>query len=213
MTERLAARIRKNSADGAVRRIGLVSDTHGLYDPAVEPFLREVDEILHAGDVGKRAVLRELGKMAPVIAVHGNTDAYAPEMPEATMLFRVYAADGTPLPEDAETPAGGLKIMLTHILGDLRMFTPSVAANVERGRPHVIVFGHTHWPCVERRDERWLVNPGSCGPKRPDLPRTCAVMKLHRRENGLFPHTKIFDLETGEMWRDLTMPQTTREGD
>src|ERR1035437_323385 len=55
-------------------KIGVISDTHGLLRPEVAPALAGVEMILHLGDVGKIAILEELRKIAPVIAIRGNID-------------------------------------------------------------------------------------------------------------------------------------------
>ena len=55
-------------------RIGVIADTHGLLRPEVFEVFREVDHILHGGDVGPPALLDELEAIAPVTAVYGNTD-------------------------------------------------------------------------------------------------------------------------------------------
>ena len=55
-------------------RIGVVSDTHGLLRPEAIDALRGIDQILHAGDIGKPEILDELSKIAPVIAIRGNND-------------------------------------------------------------------------------------------------------------------------------------------
>ena len=63
-------------------RLGIISDTHGLLRPQVFEVFREVDLILHAGDVGE-GVLVELSTIAPILAVRGNTDPLdAPELPQ-----------------------------------------------------------------------------------------------------------------------------------
>ena len=54
--------------------VGLISDTHGLIRPGVHEALKGVELILHAGDVGWPDILAELGLIAPVRAVFGNTD-------------------------------------------------------------------------------------------------------------------------------------------
>src|SRR4051794_3301453 len=56
----------------APRRIGLISDTHGLLRPAASRVLEGSDLIIHAGDVGKPGVLEELKNLAPVVAVRGT---------------------------------------------------------------------------------------------------------------------------------------------
>ena len=55
-----------------VKRIGLISDTHGLLRKEAVEALRGSELILHAGDVGKPEILEELRKIAPVVAVRGN---------------------------------------------------------------------------------------------------------------------------------------------
>src|SRR5215510_15899956 len=57
-------------------RIGVIADTHGLYDPAVEGHFVGVAAIVHAGDIGDRAVIESLKGLAPVVAVSGNVDEY-----------------------------------------------------------------------------------------------------------------------------------------
>jgi len=58
-----------------VKRVGLISDTHGLLRKEAVEALRGSELILHAGDVGKPEILEELRKIAPVVAVRGNVDA------------------------------------------------------------------------------------------------------------------------------------------
>ena len=55
-------------------KIGLLSDTHGHYDPRIASLFGEVDEIWHAGDVGDYEVILQLNMIAPVVAVYGNID-------------------------------------------------------------------------------------------------------------------------------------------
>src|SRR6266850_2349750 len=55
-------------------RLGVISDTHGMVRPEVFDVFREVDHILHGGDVGEWGVVLELQSVAPVTAVYGNTD-------------------------------------------------------------------------------------------------------------------------------------------
>jgi putative phosphoesterase len=54
--------------------IGIISDTHGLLRSEALQALRGSAMIIHAGDVGKPAVLEHLRGLAPVIAVRGNID-------------------------------------------------------------------------------------------------------------------------------------------
>ena len=70
--------------------IGVVSDTHGFYDPRVPPLLQGVEHILHAGDIGTGQIIEQLSEIAPVTAVRGNNDREGPEsrFPEVETLDR-----------------------------------------------------------------------------------------------------------------------------
>jgi len=57
-----------------VKRIGLLSDTHGFIDPKIKKHFKDVDEIWHAGDIGTLEVLDELRDFKPTRAVWGNID-------------------------------------------------------------------------------------------------------------------------------------------
>ena len=57
-------------------RIGVVSDTHGVFDRAIVRHFAGVDRILHAGDIGRREVIEQLEAIAPVTVVSGNVDGF-----------------------------------------------------------------------------------------------------------------------------------------
>ena len=55
--------------------VGLISDTHGVFDDAFRKFLEPVDVIWHAGDWGGGASFaEEIAAFKPVVGVHGNCD-------------------------------------------------------------------------------------------------------------------------------------------
>ena len=58
-----------------MRRIGLLSDTHGCWDERYEKYFKECDEIWHAGDIGSMDVADRLAQIAPLRAVYGNIDS------------------------------------------------------------------------------------------------------------------------------------------
>ncbi len=139
--------------------IGLISDTHGLLRPEVFSALEGVDFILHAGDVGGNSVLVELGAIAPIHAVYGNTDA-----PGDPNLRAKFVLD-----------AGGLSIHVSH--GN-ELGSPTSEKLLSRYTQDVIVFGHTHKPLVERSGSRLVVNPGAAGPRRFSLKPSVARMSV-----------------------------------
>lgn len=141
------------------RRIGLISDTHGLVRASVHPALANVDLILHAGDVGGDEILDELGLIAPVRAVRGNTDDPSdPRLADAIV-------------EEIE----GLRIHVSHGHEVGRVLPATLLAAYPED---IIVYGHTHRQLVTRADGRLVVNPGAAGPRRFDLRPSVGVLSI-----------------------------------
>jgi putative phosphoesterase len=138
--------------------VGLISDTHGLVRPEIFTALAGVELILHAGDVGGAGVLTEIGALAPVYAVYGNTDV-----------------PGGSLPAELDLDVEGLSIHVSH---GHEVGSPTPARLLARSNADVIVFGHTHKPLVERNGARLVVNPGAAGPRRFNLKPSVARMAI-----------------------------------
>lgn len=156
-------------------RLGVISDTHGLLRPQVFDVFRTVDHILHSGDVGKREILNDLQAIAPVTAVYGNTDGA-----ELRSL----------LPQVATVRLDGFDIVVTH--GDQLEALIPTALQAEFPTADIIVFGHTHKPLLELVDRTITVmNPGSAGPRRFDLPVGVGIMEL---EPGIPPRARLVSL-------------------
>ena len=141
-----------------VKRIGLISDTHGLLRKEAVKALRGSELIIHAGDVGKPEILEELRKIAPVVAVRGNVDTE--QWAKA-------------LPETAVVEAGAAMIYVVHDVNALDL-------NPAASGFHIVVSGHSHKPGKTERDGVLYINPGSAGPRRFQLPVTVAHLSLER---------------------------------
>jgi hypothetical protein len=139
--------------------IGLISDTHSLVRPEVFDALVGVELILHAGDVGGRAVLDELGAIAPVRAVSGNTDI-----------------PGDPLLEDAIDLV--VDTLAIHVSHGHELGSPTPARLLERYTADVIVYGHTHKALIEHVGSRLVINPGAAGPRRFSLKPSVARLTI-----------------------------------
>ena len=137
--------------------VGLISDTHGLVRPEALRALAGTDIILHAGDVGGRGVLAALEAVAPVRAVHGNTDA-----PHS-------------LPSAIDCVLAAVRIHVSH---GHEVGRPTPARLAARYSADVIVFGHTHRPVVEEVGSRLVINPGAAGPRRFDVTPSVAILTL-----------------------------------
>jgi hypothetical protein len=148
---------------GAVR-IAVVSDTHlPRGDRVLPPALREectaADLILHAGDVVSGSVLDELEAYGRVLGVRGNGDG--PEL-------------WSRLPQTRTIELAGTRIGMIHDSGRAEGRSARLAALFPGC--HVIVFGHSHVPLVDRHDGRLLLNPGSAIDKRRQP--TCTMARL-----------------------------------
>jgi putative phosphoesterase len=152
-----------NGADpggaGGVLRIGLISDTHGLVRASVHAALEGVSQILHAGDVGGDDVLAELGTIAPVRAVHGNTDAPGRPALVAKLALEI----------------GGLRIHVSH---GHELGSPTPDRLLSTYDADVIVYGHTHRQLVTRAHGRLVVNPGAAGARRFNLLPSVAILTI-----------------------------------
>ncbi|HEX9692745.1 MAG TPA: metallophosphoesterase family protein [Gemmatimonadales bacterium] len=159
-------------------RLGVISDTHGYLHPEVLDVFAAVDLVLHAGDIGPIEIVRDLETLAPVLAVHGNTD---------TWDVRRWCK------RTVEVELDGFMLVLTH--GDqLGKPTPGgLHAMFPAGE--IIVFGHTHEPCLELVDKTVTVmNPGSAGAPRLGVPPSVGIMEL---EPGIPPRARIVSLGRG----------------
>jgi putative phosphoesterase len=141
--------------------VGVISDTHNHLYPEVKELLRGVDHIIHAGDICVPGLLAELRGVAPLTAVRGNCDVGA-------------WADA--LPTRAEVELGGARILVGHIGSRLREDAGS--RDPDRGGLDVVVFGHSHQPLVESKNDVLYLNPGSAGPRRYGRPRTMAFLRI-----------------------------------
>lgn len=137
--------------------IGVVSDTHGLLRPEVLPLLAGSDHILHLGDVGDAEILDKLAEIAPVTAIRGNIDR---------------SGICATLPETEVATLGGLDFYLLHDIQQLDL--DPVAAGLA-----AVLSGHSHRPEIRWNKGVLYLNPGSCGPRRFDLPVTCARIELN----------------------------------
>lgn len=136
---------------------------------------RQVDHIVHGGDIGKLAVLTALEAIAPVTAVYGNVD-------DAALRSR--------LPPVATLELDGFAIVVTH--GD--QFGHPTPAQLHQAFPRaeIIVYGHTHQPLLELVAKTvTVINPGGAGPARFGLAPSVGILEL---EAGIPPRARLVPL-------------------
>ena len=160
-------------------KIGVISDTHGVFSPEFRGFLDPVDEIWHAGDWGvDLAFTKTISDFKPVVGVCGNCDSRE--------LLQDY-----PMWQSFER--GGLKVLMTHIGGYPGHYSPEARALLMDIHPDIFVCGHSHILKVQW-DERYkmmTMNPGAAGIQGWHVMRTALRFDI---EGGEIKNLEVFNL-------------------
>jgi putative phosphoesterase len=133
-----------------MKKIGLMSDTHGWIDPKIYEYFKDVDEIWHAGDVGSMEVIEELEAFKTIRGVYGNIDDH---VIRATW------------PKVNQFECEGMSVLMTHIAGKPYKYTQDARVEIEKYKPNIFICGHSHILLVQfdkNINSLWL-NPGACG--------------------------------------------------
>lgn len=134
-----------------MKRIALLSDTHGYLDERIAHHLRGTDEIWHAGDFGTAEIVDALAALAPVFrGVYGNIDGRDVRLTQ-------------PLVQDFEVE--GLRVLMTHIGGYPGHYAPAARPLLQASRPELFISGHSHILRVMPDPKLGLLhfNPGAAG--------------------------------------------------
>ncbi len=133
-----------------MKRIGLLSDTHGYLDEGVKKHFAACDEIWHAGDIGSVAVSDTLAAWKTYRAVYGNIDGDK---------LRVMH------PENQLFEVEGVKVFMTHIGGYPGKYVARVRDIILKERPKLYICGHSHILKVmfDKKLNVLHMNPGAAG--------------------------------------------------
>lgn len=133
-----------------MKRIGLISDTHGFLHPRVFSFFKDCDEIWHAGDIGDLEIIEKLSSYKPVKAIFGNIDDgnIRTEYPE----FRIFEIED-------------VKVLLIHIGGYPGRYSKLASQLIKKHKPKLFISGHSHILKVipDKKNNLLHINPGSGG--------------------------------------------------
>ncbi len=160
--------------------IGLISDTHGVFDQPFRDFLEPVDQIWHAGDFGGGMELaEEIAGFKPLVGVAGNCDNH--DLRFIHPLHRFFEC-------------GGLKILMTHIGGYPGKYDPRARRLIEELRPDIFVCGHSHILKVVRDTRRnmLVINPGAAGIQGFHIVRT--ALRFHI-DDGRIHDMEVFEVD------------------
>ena len=158
--------------------IGLISDTHCLWDKRVRDFLAPVDAIWHAGDFGNLATFDAIAAFKPLTAVYGNCDGA--EIRRCCPPVQAFTLEG-------------MKVLLMHIGGYPGRYDSKALQLIAAHRPNLFVCGHSHILKVQW-DEQYnmlTMNPGAAGLQGWQLVRTALRFKI---ESGSVKGLEVFEL-------------------
>ncbi len=133
-----------------MKKILLISDTHGYIDEKIIKYASKVDEIWHAGDIGDISVSDKLKKIKPLKAVYGNIDDHniRAEFP----LHNRFICEK-------------VDVWITHIGGYPKRYNPKILEELKSNPPNLFICGHSHILKVINDKELDLlhINPGAIG--------------------------------------------------
>ncbi|MCF6240799.1 MAG: metallophosphatase family protein [Bacteroidales bacterium] len=133
-----------------MKKIALLSDTHSYIDDKIIDFIKEADEIWHAGDIGNPDILNRLKSIKPVRAVYGNIDG---------------AELRAVLSESLYFNCERVKVFITHIGGYPKKYAKGIKQKLKEIKPQLFIAGHSHILKViyDKELELLYINPGAAG--------------------------------------------------
>lgn len=133
-----------------MKRIGLLSDTHGYWDERYHEFFSQCDEVWHAGDIGTVELADRLEAFKPLRAVCGNIDGG--ELRARYPLVQRFTVEGT-------------DVLMKHIGGYPGRYDRSVKDMLTARPPKLFVSGHSHILKVmyDKHLGTLHINPGAAG--------------------------------------------------
>ena len=161
-----------------MKKILLLSDTHSFIDEQILKFVKQADEVWHAGDIGDLSVTDEIKALKPLRAVFGNIDDA-----NARMSF----------PLDEKFSVENVSVWITHIGGYPNKYNLRIKDEIQKNPPKIFISGHSHILKVQYDKKLQLLhmNPGAAGKHGFHKIRTMLRFEL---ENGEIKNLEIIEL-------------------
>ena len=159
-----------------MKKILLISDTHGYFDKKIIKYANKVDEIWHAGDIGDISVSDKLKKIKPLRGVYGNID---------DQKIR------TEFPLHNRFICEKVNVWITHIGGYPKRYNPKILEELKSNPPDLFICGHSHILKVINDKKLGLlhINPGAIGKYGLHSVRTMVQFEINGKKiENLFPH-------------------------
>jgi hypothetical protein len=133
-----------------MKKILLLSDTHGYIDDQILKFVKKADEVWHVGDIGSFEVVDALKMLKPLRAVYGNID-------DAVMRAE--------FPLDNKFTIEKVTVWMTHIGGYPNNYNLRVKEEIATNTPKLFITGHSHILKVmfDKKLNLLHMNPGAAG--------------------------------------------------
>jgi uncharacterized protein len=133
-----------------MKKILLLSDTHGYIDDTVLKYVKQADEVWHAGDIGNLKVTNTIKSLKPLRAVYGNIDDA-----ETRIEF----------PEHNRFMCEQVDVWITHIGGYPNRYDMRVRETIKQNPPDLFISGHSHILKVipDKKLNLLHMNPGAIG--------------------------------------------------
>lgn len=133
-----------------MKKIGLLSDTHGHIEKSIIDFFNDCDEIWHAGDIGNISTSDIISNQKTLKAVYGNIDGQDVRLVHPKIQFF-----------DCED----VKVLMTHIGGYPGRYEKTMRETIKQLKPDLFISGHSHILKVIYDDKNNLlhINPGAAG--------------------------------------------------
>jgi putative phosphoesterase len=161
-----------------VKKILLLSDTHSYIDDQILKFVKQADEVWHAGDIGDLKVTDTIKQYKPLRAVYGNIDNA-----EARSEF----------PLDTKFEVENVSVWITHIGGYPGKYNQRVREQLKNNPPKVFICGHSHILKVQYDKHLNIlhINPGAAGKHGFHKIRTMIRFEL---DNGSINNMEVIEL-------------------
>ena len=149
-----------------MKKIAIISDTHSFIDNKIDNIINDCDEIWHAGDFGYSKQIKKIIDNNKLKGVYGNIDGIK--------IRNLY-------PKTQKFQCEELKILMTHIGGYPKKYTPQIQQEIESYRPDIYICGHSHILKImyDKKHSLLHINPGAAGKEGFHKVRTMVLLEIH----------------------------------